>query len=247
MTTQVILELRNVSRVYPASPPVKALDQVNLQIENGEFLAIVGRSGSGKSTLLNVIGTLDRPTSGTLLIEGEDITEFSDRKLAALRAARIGFVFQQFHLLESLTARDNVATGMLYEGASRKQRREAALQALERVGLGHRVMQFPGKLSGGERQRVAIARALVSDPAIVLADEPTGNLDSQTSLEIMTLLKELNEEGSTVAVITHDPEVAARAAREIGLKDGRIEQSGSQHATDLTGQLVSSKGREVTS
>ncbi len=247
MTTPVVLELRDVSRVYPASPPVKALDQVNLEINDGEFLAIVGRSGSGKSTLLNVIGTLDRPTSGTILIEGNDVTEFGDRKLAALRAARIGFVFQQFHLLESLTARDNVATGMLYEGASRKQRKTAALEALERVGLGHRVTHLPGELSGGERQRVAIARALVSDPAIVLADEPTGNLDTQTSLEIMALLEDINEGGSTVVIITHDPDVAARASREVRLKDGRVEQPPSQYATNLSGQVVGSDNRKAIS
>ena len=220
-----VLELRAVSKEYPGSPPVVALDRVDLTIRAGELLAIVGPSGSGKSTLLQVMGTLDRPTSGSVLLEGRDVTDCSDAELSRLRARTIGFVFQQFFLLEGSTALDNVATGLLYRERNMDltERRAKAATALDKVGLGHRLNHRPGELSGGERQRVAIARALVGQPALVLADEPTGNLDSAAGGRILDLLLELHGEGVTIAVITHDREVADRLGRKVMLRDGRIE------------------------
>lgn len=217
-----VLELRNVVREYAGVPPVRAIDGVSLRITTGELVAIVGPSGSGKSTLLNLIGTLDRPTSGHVFVDNVDTSELNDSALAGLRAARLGFVFQQFHLLAGMDAVDNVATGLLYRGLSRRARQERSITALTRVGLGHRLDHTPNKMSGGERQRVAIARALVGDPAIVLADEPTGNLDSKTSDEIVELMHVLHRDGSTIVVITHDRELAAKLPRRVTVRDGRL-------------------------
>ena len=214
-----VLEMRDVRKSYG---DLEVLHGVNLQVSAGEQVAIVGPSGSGKSTLLHIVGTLERPTSGAVVIDGYDTTELSEAELAGLRSHRVGFVFQSFHLIDGLSATENVAQGLLYSGVRRPERTRRAREVLERVGLGHRLDHDPRILSGGERQRVAVARALLNRPAIVFADEPTGNLDSHSGEEVLNLFAELHRDGTTIVVITHEHEVAARMARQVEIRDGLI-------------------------
>ena len=221
--TTPALELVEVSKEYPGHPPVRALHDVSITIDRGEFAAIVGPSGSGKSTLLHIIGTLDRPTAGNVRIAGVATETLNDRDLSAARSQLIGFVFQQFFLIDGMTAADNVANGLLYRGIPQGERRERAIEALEQVGLAHRIKHIPSHLSGGERQRVAIARAIVNRPEIVLADEPTGNLDTKSGAAVLELLHTLNRDGRTIVMITHDRELALELPRRITMRDGELE------------------------
>jgi len=217
-----VLELQEVAKRYIGDPPVEALRGVSLTIREGELVAIVGQSGSGKTTLVHVMGTLERPTWGVVRVAGQDVSEMSDRELSGLRAWRLGFVFQQFFLLDELSVLENVANGLLYRAVSQAERRRLAVRALERVGLGHRLGHQPSKLSGGERQRVAIARAVVGEPGVILADEPTGNLDSASGISIVELLRDLNDEGRTIVIITHNQEIAGSIPHNVELRDGLI-------------------------
>ena len=220
--TKTVISINDISKVYEGPPPVKALDGVSLNVKEGDLVAIVGQSGSGKSTLLNMIGLLDSVSDGSIEIEGKNISDLTDNELSKFRGEKIGFIFQSFFLLPGLTAQENVAEGLLYQGISRSERLEKAGDVLEQVGLGDRLSHLPKELSGGQQQRVAIARALVQDPAFVLADEPTGNLDKESGINILNILKELNDQGKTVIMITHNQEHANMFKKVIELVDGKI-------------------------
>lgn len=218
-----VIELKDITKTYIMGDSiVHALDHVNLRIEYGEFTAIMGASGSGKSTMLNILGCLDRPTSGSYYLEGREIAGYDDDELAHTRNARIGFVFQNFNLLPKLSAQENVALPLIYAGVEEDERMERAKQALAAVGLGQRLEHKPSEMSGGQRQRVAIARALINDPAIIMADEPTGNLDTKSSYEIMDIFKALNAGGKTVVMVTHEPDIAEQTSRILVMRDGRL-------------------------
>jgi putative ABC transport system ATP-binding protein len=231
---RTVLSLAGVTKTYPGTPPVHALRSIDLNIQSGELVAVVGPSGSGKSTLLHVVGTLDRATSGTVSVAGYDVDTLNDRQLSSLRSRHIGFVFQQFFLLAGETALDNVSDGLLYTGMPLSNRRVLAEKALGQVGLAHRMHHEATKLSGGERQRVAIARALIGSPDIILADEPTGNLDSQTGEDLVRLIESLNADGTTIVVITHDRDIAERFPRRVSLLDGGIVEDTRTHESTST-------------
>ena len=219
---KTVIALKNISKIYEGPPQVKAIDELSLEIQEGDLVSIVGQSGSGKSTLLNMIGLLDTVTEGTVEIEGQDISSLSDNELSKFRGEKIGFIFQSFFLLSGLTAQENVAEVLLYQGIKREERLKKAAEVLEEVGLGDRITHQPTELSGGQQQRVAIARALVQNPAFILADEPTGNLDKESGMNILNILKELNKQGKTVVMITHNQEHAKKFKKVITLTDGKI-------------------------
>ena len=220
--TKTVISINDISKVYEGPPPVKALDGVSLNVKEGDLVAIVGQSGSGKSTLLNMIGLLDSVTDGSIEIEGKDISDLTDNELSKFRGEKIGFIFQSFFLLPGLTAQENVAEGLLYQGIKREERLKRAAKVLKEVGLGDRLTHLPEELSGGQQQRVAIARALVQNPAFVLADEPTGNLDKESGDNILKILKELNKQGKTVIMITHNQNHAKKFKKVVKLVDGKI-------------------------
>ena len=221
-SSEIALKLEAISKVYPGPPKVQALTDVSISVKAGEFLGVIGSSGSGKTTLLHIMGTLSVPSSGSMFIDGSSVVGMTDEQLSGIRTHKIGFIFQEFFLLSGFSALENVANGLLYSGTSRKEREERAFETLSKVGLEHRYRHLPNEMSGGEQQRVAVARALVSNPSFILADEPTGNLDSQNSSSLMALFSNLNEEGTTVILITHDLEVSEFAEREITIRDGQI-------------------------
>ena len=221
---ETLVEVRDLCKIYnPGENEVRALDHVNLKISRGEFVAIIGHSGSGKSTLMNMLGCLDVPTSGSYYLNGKDVSHLTDDELSDIRNLEIGFIFQGFNLIPNLTARENVELPLIYRGVGRKEREALALDALETVGLSHRIDHKPNEMSGGQQQRVAIARAIAARPPVILADEPTGNLDSHSTQDIMSVLKDLHKSGRTVILITHDNDIAAQVKRVIRIKDGRVE------------------------
>lgn len=225
-----LVEIRDICKIYnPGENEVRALDHVSLLIDENEFVAIIGQSGSGKSTLMNMLGCLDVPTSGTYMLNGQDVSRLTDDELSDIRNKEIGFIFQGFNLIQNLTAMENVELPLIYRGVGKKEREELSMRALEKVGLSHRTGHKPAEMSGGQQQRVAIARAIAQAPPVILADEPTGNLDSNSTKEIMQILRELHSEGRTVILITHDNEIAAQADRVIKIKDGRVESDSAPH------------------
>ncbi len=233
-----LVEIRDVCKIYnPGENEVRALDHVSVSIDEGEFVAIIGQSGSGKSTLMNMLGCLDVPTSGTYRLQGQDVSQLDDNELSDIRNREIGFIFQGFNLIPNLTALENVELPLIYRGVGKGKRKELSRTALEKVGLGNRTEHRPAEMSGGQQQRVAIARAIAQAPPVILADEPTGNLDSHSTREILEILKDLHREGRTVILITHDNEVAAEAKRIIKIRDGRIESDSAEQKTDADGGM----------